>query len=119
MDVSYWLDKGSVSSNRYTMENVIIMFSNSQKANEMLGIVWKGMETRPESIIRPPFKSWCNCALWFGATDSKKHVVELGPKESEWIDDQRFRMTYLRGTESLPHRRGGLSGNDRSLQSSG
>lgn len=53
------------------------------------------MENRPESIIRPPFKLWYNCALWFGATDSKKHVVELGPKEGEWIDDQMFGITYL------------------------
>lgn len=59
----------------------------------MLGIVLEGMENRPESIIMLPFKSWYNCALWFGATDSKNHVVELGLKEGEWIDDQRFGIT--------------------------
>lgn len=38
--------------------------------------------------------SWYNRALWFGATNSKKHVVGLGPKESEWINYQMFGVTY-------------------------
>lgn len=52
------------------------------------------MENRANSIIRPLFMSWYNCALWFGAANSKKHVVDLGPKEGEWINYQRFGITY-------------------------
>lgn len=33
VDIYYWLDKGSLSCNRYVIENVIVVFSNSQKAN--------------------------------------------------------------------------------------
>lgn len=60
----------------------------------MISIVWKGIENRTKSIIRPLFMSWYSCALWFEATNSKKHVVGLGPKESEWINYQMFGVTY-------------------------
>lgn len=52
------------------------------------------MENRTRCIIRPLFMSWYNCALWFGAANCKKCVVDLGPKEGEWINNQRFQITY-------------------------
>lgn len=56
------------------------------------------MENRTESIIKPQYESWCSCALWLWAPDSKMHVVDLSLKDGERMDDEWFGITHLRGT---------------------
>lgn len=63
VDMFCWLNEGSLSCNGYIVENVIVGYSSSQKANEMSSIVWKGVENRTKSIIRPLLMSWYNCGL--------------------------------------------------------
>lgn len=46
-----------------------------------------------EGIIRPPYKSWCNCNFCvFWKPDSKKHVVRLGMRGGVWMDERWFEM---------------------------
>lgn len=65
-----------------------------KNANLILGTVWKGAEIRSESIIRSLFKSWYNRALWFGAIDSKKLEMKLGPKEGGCVTRGLEGLTY-------------------------
>lgn len=53
------------------------------------------MENRTESIIKPQYESWCSCALWLWAPDSKMHVVDLSLKDGERMDDEWFGITHL------------------------
>lgn len=48
-----------------------------------------------EGIIRPPYKSWCNCNFCvFWKPDSKKHVVRLGMRGGMWMDERWFEMWF-------------------------